>query len=146
LYANTSSDKFVTFFCGKLNTLAKTFTFCNAGHNPPLLLRADGSLEFLSDGGLILGIMEALIPYEEKTVSLGVNDVLVCFTDGVSEALNEQHEEFTDDRLETSLRACAMGTTQAIVERITADVQAHAGAAPQSDDITMLVLKSLSAA
>ena len=85
--------------------------------------------------------MEAMIPYEEKTVFIGANDVLVCFTDGVSEVLNEQNEECTDDRLEVSLRGCAEGSTQAIVERITSDVQAHAGAAPQSDDITMLVVK-----
>jgi sigma-B regulation protein RsbU (phosphoserine phosphatase) len=143
LFANTSSDKFVTFFCGKLNTREKTFTFCNAGHNPPLLLRSNGDLELLSDGGLILGIMETLVPYEEKTITLNTGDVLVCFTDGVSEALNEQHEEFTDERLETSLRAYANASTQEIITRITADVQVHAGAAPQSDDITMLILKSL---
>lgn len=141
LYANTSSDKFVTFFCGKLNTRARTFTFSNAGHNPPLLLRADGTLEMLSEGGLILGVMETLVPYEEKTIALGVNDVLLCFTDGVSEALNEQNEEFTDARLEISLRACAQDTPVRILERITSDVQAHAAGAPQSDDITMLVLK-----
>lgn len=142
LYANTSSDKFVTFFCGKLNTRTRTFTFCNAGHNPPLLLRsADSSIELLSEGGLILGIMETLVPYEEKTVQFGANDVMVCFTDGVSEALNELSEEFTDAKLEVSLRSCADASAQGIVERITSDVQAHAGTAPQSDDITMLVVK-----
>jgi sigma-B regulation protein RsbU (phosphoserine phosphatase) len=85
--------------------------------------------------------METLVPYEEKTIALGANDVLLCFTDGVSEALNEQHEEFTDARLEISLRACANDVPVRILERITSDVQAHAGGAPQSDDITMLVLK-----
>ncbi|TAE25185.1 MAG: hypothetical protein EAZ92_12585 [Candidatus Kapaibacterium sp.] len=143
LYTNTSSDKFVTFFCAKLHTVGKTLTFCNAGHNPPLLLRENGTLETLTEGGLILGIMETIVPYEERTITLAANDVLVCFTDGVSEALNEHLEEFTDARLENSLRASAHGTAQELVERITTDVQAHAGGAPQSDDITMLVLKGL---
>ncbi len=141
LYTNTSSDKFVTFFCAKLHTADKTLTFCNAGHNPPLLLRENGTLETLTDGGLILGIMETIVPYEERTITLAANDVLVCFTDGVSEALNEDLEEFTDARLEDSLRASAHGSAKELVERITTDVQAHAGGAPQSDDITMLVLK-----
>lgn len=141
LYANTSSDKFVTFFCGRLNSREKTFTFCNAGHNPPLLLRADGTLEGLSEGGLILGIMETLMPYEEKTVPLDCGDVLLCYTDGVSEALNGENEEFTEERLERSLRACAGESSLCIVEHITRDVQAHAANAPQSDDITMLVLR-----
>ncbi|MFY8001878.1 MAG: PP2C family protein-serine/threonine phosphatase [Candidatus Kapaibacteriota bacterium] len=141
LYANTSSDKFVTFFCGKLNSRERTFTFCNAGHNPPLVLRADGTLERLTEGGLILGIMETLMPYEEKTMNFECGDVLLCYTDGVSEALNLQHEEFTEERLEASLAACANESALTIVETITRDVQTHAGSAPQSDDITMLVLR-----
>lgn len=140
LYGNTSDDKFVTFFCGKLNAREKTFTFSNAGHNPPLLLRADGTFERLTEGGLILGIMETLVPYEEKTVSLDCGDVLLLYTDGVSEALSVENEEFTEERLETSLKACSGGSALEIVESITRDVQAHAGSAPQSDDITMLVL------
>lgn len=142
LFANTSPDKFVTFFCGKLNTYEQTFTFCNAGHNPPLVRRADGSVERLMEGGLILGIMETLVPYEERTISFACGDVLLCYTDGVSEALNEFHEEYTEERLEVALHASAQeGTAQEIVTAITRDVQAHAGIAPQSDDITMLVLR-----
>lgn len=142
LFANTSADKFVTFFCGKLNTSKQTFTFCNAGHNPPLVRRADGSVERLMEGGLILGIMETIVPYEERTISFACGDVLLCYTDGVSEALNEQHEEYTEERLEVALNSSAQeGTALEIVEAITRDVQSHAGIAPQSDDITMLVLR-----
>ncbi|MCU0427728.1 MAG: SpoIIE family protein phosphatase [Candidatus Kapabacteria bacterium] len=140
LYANTSSDKFVTFFCGKLNTQEQTLTFCNAGHNPPLVRRADGTVERLMEGGLILGIMETLVPYEEKSINLTCGDVLLCYTDGVSEALNELHEEYSEERLESALHRSATKSAREIVEVITEDVQSHAGTAPQSDDITMLVL------
>lgn len=143
LYHNTASDKFVTFFCGKLNPHEKTLTYCNAGHNPPLILRNNGEIERLTEGGLILGIMETLVPYEEATVRLEKGDVLLCYTDGVSEALNVENEEFTEERLELSLKKYGGLSAQEIVEGITKDVQEHAAGAPQSDDITMLVARCL---
>jgi phosphoserine phosphatase RsbU/P len=142
LYSNTSDDKFVTFFCGILSTRLHTFTFTNAGHNPPLLLRSTtGIIEKLSEGGLILGIMEAFMPYEEKTVDFYTGDVLLCFTDGVSEALNEANEEFTEECLEAHVKAFAYQTARTIVEQLTYEVQRHVAGAAQSDDITMLVVK-----
>jgi sigma-B regulation protein RsbU (phosphoserine phosphatase) len=141
LYANTSSDKFVTLFCAKLNPVQGTLTFTNAGHNPPMLLHADGTMELLSAGGLVLGIMETLVPYEEETVQLRAGDVLLMYTDGVSEALDVQSQEFSEARTEQSLRKARHSTAHDIVAAIFSDVQSHATGAPQSDDITMIVLK-----
>lgn len=144
LFANTSSDKFVTFFAAKLNLLAKTLTFVNGGHNPPLLLHSDGTLDLLSEGGLVLGIMETIMPYEEKTVTLRAGDTVLMYTDGVSEALSPASEEFTEERTEASLRASAAEPAQAIVARMLADIETHVAGASQSDDITMIALKCLS--
>ncbi|MCS6807266.1 MAG: SpoIIE family protein phosphatase [Bacteroidota bacterium] len=140
LVANTSADKFITLFCAKLNARNHTLTFCNAGHNPPLVRRANGTIERLSEGGLILGVMEAVIPYEERTIFLDKGDILVCYTDGVSEALNEHYEEFTEQRLEAVLHTYSDQSAQTLISAVVEEVQRHAGKQPQSDDITMLVL------
>lgn len=143
LYSNTSQDKFVTFFCGKLHIPSRRLTFTNAGHNPPVLLRKDGSKEYLSEGGIILGIMENFLPYEEETVSLHNGDVLLLFTDGVSEALDKDKNEFTDETLEQSLAEYRDEPASLLLSKILLDVQTHAYGAEQSDDITMLAVKCL---
>lgn len=141
LYTNTSQDKFVTFFCGKLHIPSQQITYTNAGHNPPVLLRKDGSKEYLSDGGIILGIMENFIPYQENTVRIECGDVLLMFTDGVSEALDKDRNEFTDEKLELSLARHRNEPSKLILSNLLLDVQTHAYGAEQSDDITMLVVK-----
>jgi phosphoserine phosphatase RsbU/P len=147
LFANTSSDKFVTFFCARLSPLSRTLTFVNAGHNPPMLLRGSAtgseasSLELLSEGGLILGIMESLLPYEEKTIELRAGDTVLMFTDGVSEALNAESVEFGDAATEAALRAHSTLSAADIVQGVVRSVEAHVAGAAQSDDITLVVLK-----
>lgn len=143
LYGNTGSDKFVTLFCAKLHIQTRMLTFVNAGHNPPFLLRQNGTMELLSEGGLVLGIMETMIPYEEKTVELQHGDIILMYTDGVTEALSPESQEFTEEQTEAALRKNTSASAQSIIETVLSDVQAHADIAPQSDDITMVVLKCL---
>jgi sigma-B regulation protein RsbU (phosphoserine phosphatase) len=114
----------------------------SAGHNPPYLLHADGKIERLEAGGLIFGVLKTTIPYEEGEARFGPGDVLLMFTDGVSEAMSKTGEEFGEDRLETCLREAAQSPAQEIVTRIVDAVKLHGAEAPQSDDITLVVLKS----
>ncbi len=143
MYENTSSDRFVTFFWGMFSPTEQTFTYVNAGHNPPYLVRADGRFERLDKGGMILGIMSTLIPYEEETVQLLSGDLLVMFTDGVSEAMNRNAEEYGEPRLEEVLKGSRGKSAQEVLDAIHNDVKIHTGGHPQSDDITLLVLKAL---
>ncbi len=138
---NTGGSKFVTFFWGSLDTEAMTLTYVNAGHNYPYLLRADGSFERLDKGGMILGVMKTTIPYEEATVQLLPGDILFLFTDGVSEAMNRDMQEYGEARIEAALRRLSTETAQCILKRLYEDILAHAGGAQQSDDITMMALK-----
>jgi len=138
---NTGGSKFVTFFWGFLDTEAMTLTYVNAGHNYPYLLHADGSFERLDKGGMILGVMKTTIPYEEGTVHLSPGDILFLFTDGVSEAMNRDMQEYGEARIEAALRRLSTETAQSMLERLYEDILAHAGGAQQSDDITMMVLK-----
>ena len=93
VYQNTTADKFVTFFCGILNTLNGEFEYLNAGHNPPYLARANGDLEELTFGGLILGLFDSAPPYEEGKITINIGDALLLYTDGVTEAMNLNHED-----------------------------------------------------
>jgi sigma-B regulation protein RsbU (phosphoserine phosphatase) len=143
IYRNTASDKFITFFWGALDPRTRTFRYVNAGHNPPFLLRKDGLIERLTDGGLILGIMKTFLPYQEGSVQLQSGDSIVMYTDGVSEAMNADGADYTEERLEafvSSLNGCA---AQSIVSGIRQEIQRYTTGAPQSDDITLVVFKAL---
>ncbi len=96
---NTTNGSFITFFWGILNIETKEFTYVNMGHNPPLLVRGKEIIK-LRKGGMILGVMKTLIPYESETVKLKSEDSIILFTDGVTEAMNKQNEEYSDERLE----------------------------------------------
>ena len=138
---NTGGDKFITFFLGIVDIERKVLRYVNAGHNPPLVIRKDGSIQRLTEGGLILGIMKTLEPYKEGQVRLESGDLVFLFTDGVSEAMNAAGEDFTDDRLEALVRDAAAKSPRDIIQHVRAAVEEFSQGTPQSDDITMLVLK-----
>lgn len=140
---NTGGDKFVTFFWGALDHRSRTLRYVNAGHNPPYLWRRDGTVERLDKGGMILGVMETMIPYEEGGVAFGEGDMLVLFTDGVSEAMNPAAQEYGEPRLEAMLSRAGDRDARSLIESIHRDIQAHAAGAAQSDDITMMVVRFL---
>ncbi len=137
---NTSDGKFITFFWGVLNDSAKKFTYVNAGHNPPLLIR-NGKIIKLTKGGIILGVMKTITPYEYEEISLQKNDTIIMFTDGVSEAMNKEGEEFSDERLENIAVSISGLSTSEILHEIRQEVLNYTSGAVQSDDITLMVIK-----
>lgn len=140
IYANTTDGRFITFFWAVVCNETREFRYVNAGHNPPLLLR-NGEITKLKKGGIILGVVETTIPYLSESLILQPDDVLILFTDGISEALNPKGEEYSDERLEeTALRMSSCSANE-ILEGIKKEVHDYAKGAPQSDDITMLVIK-----
>ena len=140
---NTGGNKFVTFFWGAIDPAARTLTYVNAGHNYPYLYHADGTFERLDRGGMILGILKTTTPYEEASVACRSGDALVLFTDGVSEAMSTESEEYGEERLEGVIGRSAGESAGEILEAIHRDVLLHATGAQQSDDITMMVLRVL---
>jgi phosphoserine phosphatase RsbU/P len=137
---NTSDGRFITFFWGILNDETKTFNYVNAGHNPPLLVR-NGIITKLEIGGMILGVMKTVMPYKSESVQLQKDDVLVMFTDGISEAMNKKGEEFSDESLEKISLEMANESAENILKRIQSEVQKFTDGANQSDDITLVVVK-----
>ena len=142
--ANTrGGNRFITFFWGLLDAQKREFHYSNAGHNPPYLFRKDGTMEELEEGGLILGIFKTMKPYGEASVTLAPGDILVMYTDGISEAMNQDSEQFTEEQLQAILKESVRLTAHEIIQQVQKALQAHTQGAPQSDDITMLVLKAL---
>jgi len=138
---NTGGTKFVTFFWGILDHHEQLLTFVNAGHNYPYLFHSDGSIDRLDKGGMILGVRKGLIAYEQASVKLRPGDILVLFTDGVTEAMSKDSIEYGEQRLESVVRTNQATGSQQIIEAIHRDIVQHVGGRGQSDDITMMVVK-----
>ena len=143
VFQNTSPDKFVTFFCGILNTKNNNFHYLNAGHNPPILLRENGSIEYLSEGGIILGISDNTFPYTEGDVTLNYDDLLLLYTDGVTEALNLDKEEFGEEKLIDTLKYVKNFKSEEILLKISEELKNFSKDTTQSDDITMVSIKKM---
>jgi phosphoserine phosphatase RsbU/P len=137
---NTMDGKFITFFWGIMDTRAKTLYYINAGHNPPLLIR-NGSIIKLVKGGIILGVMKNFIPYESEMLQLQRDDVLVLFTDGITEARNKEDNEFGDSYLESLALKLASDSADNISAGIQQEVQNFAYGTLQSDDLTLVIVK-----
>lgn len=142
IHKNTPADKFITFFWGKVSADGSLFEYVNAGHNNPLLFKKGKQKpQELEAGGVILGAMPSMMPYDSASVELESGDVLVCYTDGVTEAMNpEQTEEYEEDRLISCLQNHLHGTAKEIMDAVITDIMNFSDGV-QYDDITMLVLK-----
>ena len=140
---NTHGGKFITFFWGILEAEKRTLRYVNAGHNPPMVIRTGGKIEKLEDGGLILGIMKSVTPYREGNCQFDLGDVLIMYTDGVSEAMNPESVDFTEEALENVAKAARHSSAKEIIASIQRALEKHTKGSPQSDDITLLVLKAV---
>jgi len=137
------NSMFVTVFYGIINTETGVVEYVNAGHNPPYIVRANGAWEKLpKSDNLVVGVMGDM-PYKSHTLQLNQGDSLVMYTDGVTEAFNLDFEEYTEARLEAILPSFASKICADICQTINADVKAFTQTAPQSDDITTLVIKRI---
>jgi len=143
LYQSTSSEKFVTLFYGILDREHHALSFTNAGHENPFLLSEGGMADRLTEGGVVLSILEEF-PYQEATVSLRPGDVLVMFSDGITEAINPAQELFGEARLAAVIAEHRNAAASELIDRIIGAVRAYAATAAQTDDMTLLVLKRLS--
>lgn len=130
---------FVTAFIGVLDPKTGEVTYCNAGHNPPVLMSPDGSFRLMEVGGPILGVFERA-PLEEGRFRLG-DEVLLCYTDGATEARNGADEEFGEERLVESMRRVLALPPYRMARALHTDLAAFAVGDPSGDDVTYLALR-----
>ncbi len=142
IYDNTDFDKFITFFWGLYTASERTFSYINAGHEPPMHLNSSGEIQRLDLGGLLLGVFSSA-EYVRGVVSLAPGDVVLLFTDGLSEAMDPEENTYGDRRIEAILKQHRQGSPQEIIDALLEDVATFSRGEPQSDDLTLVVLKSL---
>lgn len=136
------SNRFITFFFCIFDSANGDLSFANAGHNPPIVLRASGEVEMLEGGGPPLGIM-AIAPYSQQTAQLAPGDLLCLYSDGVTECINRDEEEFGEERFIEVLRQNREKPASGISEAVTKALLEFAAGAPPADDITLVVAKRL---
>jgi serine phosphatase RsbU (regulator of sigma subunit) len=134
------ANRFISLFFCVLDGTTGEVVFCNAGHNPPVLVRASGEHELVKGGGPVIGLLPS-IEYKEHRLRLEPGDVLVIYSDGVTEAVNAVNEQFGVARLAELAAAERTKSASEIVAAVNNAVETFTGGAPQSDDITLIVAR-----
>jgi len=140
LFHNTAPNKFATLFYGKIDSSKNELSYCNGGHNNPFYFSRDNKLTPLDKGGLIVGIMPA-VPYEEETIPFHPGELLVIYSDGITEAMNNTEEEFGEKRLIDLILQNRNESPLNLIEIIIKKIQEFSGNQSQMDDITLVIIK-----
>ncbi|HEY6274528.1 MAG TPA: SpoIIE family protein phosphatase [Terriglobales bacterium] len=145
VYEASSANRYATFFYGQYDPATRQLDYVNAGHNPPMLFHcADGkwTVTRLETGGVVVGLLESY-SYEQGRVSMTTGDMLVAYTDGISEAMNKADEEWGEERMIEVIEACQGLVSQDVLQRVFAGADAFAAGAEQHDDMTLVVLRAI---
>ena len=139
LLRSTNDDAYATFIYAQFNGRTRQLTYVNAGHNPPLMVRAAAASE-LTVGGPVIGLL-AELDYQQKTIRVERGDLLIAYTGGVTEAMNAVGEEFGEGRLRALVAASSHLSARSLAEKVIGSLREWQGDAPQHDDITLLVAR-----
>ena len=141
LCSDNPNTMFVTLIIGILNVRTGEVLYASGGHNQPILIRHGGSVHYMEDvSGPALGVIPET-SYKKVSVTLGADDAIFLYTDGVTEAMNEKDELFTNERLIENARALQHTTAKEMIVAILQEVRKHTGSRPQSDDIAMMMIR-----
>jgi sigma-B regulation protein RsbU (phosphoserine phosphatase) len=140
IFENSPSNKFLTLFYGELDPLSGELSYSNGGHNAPILVRQSGAVERLDTGGLPIGMMQGVM-YQEASVKLEPSDVLVIYSDGITESINERDEEFDEDRLIEVVKRNIERSASGIRDRIDEALSKFVGTTAPVDDMTLMIIK-----
>jgi sigma-B regulation protein RsbU (phosphoserine phosphatase) len=142
IYKSTDDDKFATLFYGTIDRRSHEIAYANAGHNYPLLLKAGEKPTRLEAGGLMLGCLESF-QYTESAVPLRAGDSLLVYSDGITESIDANDEEYGEDRLAALFLKYGSDSAQRLIDEIVSAVRTHAGETSQRDDMTLLVIRGI---
>jgi phosphoserine phosphatase RsbU/P len=143
VYEASSSNRYATFFYGQYDPATGKFDYVNAGHNPPMLFhRANGqwTVARLDVGGTVVGLLESY-PYLQGCISLAPGDLLVAYTDGISEAMNGADEEWGEEQMMETIKGCGGLRAQEILECIFTAADRFVAGAKQHDDMTLVIMR-----
>ena len=142
LQAFTRPGDFATLFIGLLNPETNSLQFINSGHNPPIVLRRDGTIKYLEASGIPIGIMD-FDAWKKESIDILAGDCIFIFTDGIPEAVNSNDEQFSDEKLEKLAKEYSGKTPEEFTDSIMMEVNNFIGESPRSDDITMIILRRI---
>jgi sigma-B regulation protein RsbU (phosphoserine phosphatase) len=140
IYESSTDNKFITCFIGILNPATGELEVLNAGHEPPIIRRHDGTIEEIGSGGLPLGIFDDTPPLECQWLRLDAGDTLLVYTDGITDALNEAGEDYSKARIKDLLRQPDAMKAPELIRRVREEVLRFTGDAPLTDDVTVLAV------
>jgi sigma-B regulation protein RsbU (phosphoserine phosphatase) len=144
VYEASTQNRYATFFYAQYDPSTQLLSYVNAGHNPPFLLRSGGEVVRLETGGPVVGMLPSMLArYEQGEVQMKSGDVLVGFTDGISESMNPAEEEWGEDAMLADLQKLDGRSSEEILHAIVAGADAFANGAKQHDDMTMIVVRVL---
>ncbi len=145
VYEASTTNRYATFFYAQYDPKSRMLSYVNAGHNPPFLIRDNGEVVLLTEGGPVVGMLPPMIvDYTQGEIELKTGDLLVGYTDGISESMNPAEEEWSEDAMLQFLKTVADKPSQEILAETVVAADRFADGAKQHDDMTMIVLKVLS--
>jgi sigma-B regulation protein RsbU (phosphoserine phosphatase) len=145
VFESSAANRYATFFYGELDVTSRAMTYVNAGHNPPMLFRQNGGgvdVLRLDTGGPVIGLIEECA-YQQGKVTLAPGDVLVAYTDGISEAMNAANEEWGEDRFMDAVKPNRALPASTLIDHLMISADAFVAGVPQHDDMTLLVVRAL---
>jgi sigma-B regulation protein RsbU (phosphoserine phosphatase) len=140
IFENSPSNKFLTLFYGELDPDTGTLVYSNGGHNAPIFVRRGGEVERLDKGGLPIGMMQGVV-YQEASVAFDRGDVLVIYSDGITESINEREEEFDEERLIEVVKDNLGRSASGVRDRIDEALSRFVGTTAPVDDMTLMIIK-----
>jgi sigma-B regulation protein RsbU (phosphoserine phosphatase) len=140
IYDASTPSRYATLFYSEYDPATRQLSYVNAGHNPPLVLRCGNEIIRLEASGTVVGLLPCT-SYEQATLTLRQGDIFVAYTDGVSEALNEQEEEWDEDRMIAAIRKSAQLDPAHMIQSVFEEADAFTGKARQYDDMTLVIMK-----
>jgi sigma-B regulation protein RsbU (phosphoserine phosphatase) len=141
IFETSPANRYATFFFGQYEPSTRHFRYVNGGHNPPMVFR-NGEVLRLEDGGPVIGLFK-VARYSQGAVHLESGDVLLFYTDGISEAMNATDEEWGEERMVAAVRACQCLPAGEMIDELIQEADRFVAGAPQHDDMTMMVVKVL---
>jgi phosphoserine phosphatase RsbU/P len=140
IFENSPSNKYLTLFYGELDPLTGVLAYSNGGHNPPAMVRRNGEVQRLEKGGLPIGLMQG-VKYQEGTIRFESGDVLVIYSDGISESVNDADQEFGEERLIEVVRNNVARSASGVRDRVDEALARFVGTTPPIDDMTLMIIK-----
>ncbi len=140
VYESSAANRYATFFYGQYNAATHVLRYVNAGHNPPMLFKQSGAVVRLDVGGPVVGLI-AGCAYRQGCVTLDAGDLLIAFTDGISEAMNRNMDEWGEERLIAAVLTDPTRTPRPLIDHIMREADGFVSEAPQHDDMTMVVVR-----